>query len=76
MANRNDILKCLGTFPKKINLSLKELTSEDMGDHERKLIEYTIEKCDEKILLEKYPEYLLYISIIVIGRLENLKLSG
>ena len=53
MANRNDILKCLGTFPKKINLSLKELTSEDMGDHERKLIEYTIETCELKVFNKK-----------------------
>jgi hypothetical protein len=65
VANRNDILKCLGTFPKKINLSLKELTSEDMGDHERKLIEYTVEKCDEKIrvqnndIIEKVQAYVL-----------------
>lgn len=37
MANRNDILKCLGDFPERVDLRLKELTSEDMRDYERKL---------------------------------------
>lgn len=49
MDNRKNILKCLGDFPKKVNLETKELNSEDMGDHIRKLIEYTVEKCNEKI---------------------------
>lgn len=65
MANRNDILKCLGDFPERVDLKLKELTSEDMGDYERKLIEYTVEKCDEKIrvqnndIIEKVQAYVL-----------------
>ena len=42
-----------------------------MGDHERKLIEYTIEKCDEKIrvqnndIIEKVQAYVLIPKNIV-----------
>ena len=49
MVNRNDILKCLGTFPKKVNLDMREISSEDMESYERKLIEYNVEKCNENI---------------------------
>lgn len=65
MLNRNDILKCLGDFPEKVDLDIKELASENMGDYERKLIEYTVEKCDEKIrvqnndIIEKVQAYVL-----------------
>ena len=65
MVNRNDILKCLGNFPKKVNLDMKEISSEDMGDYERKLIEYNVEKCNENIrvqnkdIIEKVQAYLL-----------------
>ncbi len=53
MYNRNEILKCLGDFPKRVNLDITELISEDMGDYERKLIEYTLEY-RTMILLKKY----------------------
>lgn len=65
MDNSNDILKCLGDFPKRVNLETKELNSENMGDYERKLIEYTVEKCNEKIrvqnnnIIEKVQAYVL-----------------
>ena len=52
MVNRNDILKCLGTFPKKVNLDMREISSEDMGSYERKLIEYNVEKCNENIRVQ------------------------
>ena len=68
MANRNDILKCLGTFPKKINL---KVALDQLSEEERKLIEYTIEKCDEKIrvqnndIIEKVQAYVLIPKNIV-----------
>jgi len=49
MLNRNDILKCLGDFPERVDLDIREIASKDMGDYERKLLEYTVEKCNEKI---------------------------
>ena len=52
MVNRNDILKCLGTFPKKVNLDMREISSEDMESYERKLIEYNVEKCNENIRVQ------------------------
>lgn len=71
MANRNDILKCLGDFPEKVDLDIREISSENMGDYERKLIEYTVEKCDEKIrvqdnkIIEKVQAYVLIPKNIV-----------
>ncbi len=29
MVNRNDILKCLGNFPKKVNLDMREISSKE-----------------------------------------------
>ena len=65
MNNRKEILKCLGDFPKKVELAINELSTEDMGDYVRKLIEYTVEKCNEKIrvqnndIIEKVQAYVL-----------------
>ena len=65
MYNKNDILKCLGEFPKKINLDIKYISSEDMGNYYRKLIEYKVEDTDENIrvqnndIIEKVQAYLL-----------------
>ena len=65
MINRDDILKCLGDFPNKVDLDMKEISSEDMGDYVRKLIEYNVEKCNENIrvqnndIIEKVQAYLL-----------------
>lgn len=65
MLNRNDILKCLGDFPERVDLDIREIASKDMGDYERKLLEYTVEKCNEKIrvqnndIIEKVQAYVL-----------------
>lgn len=65
MYNKSDVLKCLGYFPKRVNLDIVEINSEDMGNYERKLIEYKVEKCDENIrvqnndIIEKVQAYLL-----------------
>lgn len=65
MINREDILKCLGDFPERVNLDMKEISSEDMGAYVRKLIEYNVEKCNENIrvqnndIIEKVQAYLL-----------------
>lgn len=65
MMNRNNILECLGDFPEKVNLDIKYISSEDMGDYERKLIEYKVENSDENIkvqnkdIIEKVQAYLL-----------------
>jgi len=65
VVNRNDILNCLGNFPERANLDIREISSEDMGDYERKLLEYTVEKCNEKIrvqnndIIEKVQAYVL-----------------
>lgn len=65
MHTRNCILACLGRFPEKDHFTINEISSEDMGDHERKLISYTVEKCNEKIRgqnndsIEKVQAYVL-----------------
>ena len=65
MINRDDILKCLGDFPERVNLDMKEISSEDMGAYVRKLIEFNVEKCNENIrvqnndIIEKVQAYLL-----------------
>lgn len=65
MNNRKEILKCLGDFPEKVELAINELSTEDMGDYVRKLIEYTVEKCNEKVrvqnndIIEKVQAYVL-----------------
>lgn len=77
MDTRKDILKCLGNFPQKDILRITEISSEDMGDYERKLIEYTVEKCDEKIriqnndIIEKVQAYVL-IPKNVLGKMPGI----
>lgn len=45
---RNKILKCLGTFPNKVELNLIELESVEKDNYIQKLIEYNVEK-DERV---------------------------
>ena len=65
MINREEIIKCLGHFSKKVDLNINELESIDMGDYVRKLIEYHVEKCEENIriqnkdIIEKVQAYVL-----------------
>lgn len=40
---RNNILKCLGKFPEKTNLDIKEIANIDYGNYNEILIEYNVE---------------------------------
>lgn len=50
---RENILNCLGLFPKKVDLNLVELESVDKGNYVQKLIEYNVEET------ERVQSYLL-----------------
>ena len=41
---RDNILKCLGIFPKKAELNIKEIETVDKSTYIQKLIEYNVEK--------------------------------
>lgn len=49
---KEDVLNCLGRFPNKVELSLRTLKKEDMGNYERHLIEYTVEKHNDRSIVE------------------------
>ena len=41
---REQILKCLGAFPNKVQLNLNTIEEIDCGNYYRKLIEYSVEE--------------------------------
>jgi dienelactone hydrolase len=48
MSFRDDVLRCLGRFPDKVDLRAQIVSSEDLGNHIRQLVRYQVED-DERI---------------------------
>lgn len=76
MINREEIIKCLGHFSKRVDLDINELESINMGDYVRKLIEYHVEKCDEDIRIQNKEIIEKVQAYVLIPKKVNQKLPG